>query len=89
MEKICRRVEQKVEVISKKKEDIDGISFVSSKIQFDSQLRETVKSRTDDWAFEVRGRVEAVSCLRAEEAVYHRKCYQLFHMGRKRWAFIF
>ena len=84
MEHICMRVNQKIEILSKKKEDIDGISFVVSKDKFDSQLRETVKERTDDWAFEVRGRVEAVSCLRAEEAVYHRKCYQLFHLGRKR-----
>ena len=84
MEHICMRVNQKIEILSKEKEDINGISFVVSKDKFDSQLRETIKERTDDWAFEVRGRVEAVSCLRAEEAVYHRKCYQLFHLGRKR-----
>ena len=32
----------------------------------------------------VRGRVETVSCLRAEEAVYHRRCFQLFSLQHDR-----
>ena len=32
----------------------------------------------------VRGRVESVSCLRSEEAVYHRSCMQCFSLKRKR-----
>lgn len=88
-EQICRRVDQSVELISKKKEDADSISFVKTKVSFDQTLRKKLKDRTDDWSFEVRGRVESVSCLRSEEAVYHRNCYQLFNLGRRRCVNIF
>lgn len=83
-ERVCKIVDNNVEIISKKKKEIEGISFVASKEQFDNNLRETLKGRTDNWSLEVAGRVKSVSCLRAEEAVYHRKCYQLFLLGRKR-----
>ena len=33
-------------------------------------------------SLEVRGRVETVSCLRAEEAVYHKRCLQLLSLQR-------
>ena len=43
-----------------------------------------MNGRTDDWACEVRGRVESVSCLRSEKAVYHRGCFTRFYLKRKR-----
>ena len=84
-EQICKRVNQSVELISKKK-DVDSISFVKSKVSFDQSLRNKLKDRSDDWSFEVRGRVESVPCSISEEAVYHRKCYLLFNLGRKRYV---
>ena len=62
----------------------NDVSFVKSKTWFDTSIRKQVKGRQDDWAQEVRGRIETVSCLRAEEAVYHRRCLQLFSLQRKR-----
>lgn len=38
--------------------------------------------RADDWAIEVRGRLEACCDLVAEEAVYHCTCYALFTTKR-------
>ena len=83
-ETICKRGLASVEILSHKKKDVDSISFVKSEKLFDQKLRDELKKRNDKWAFEVRGRVESVSCLRAEEAVYHRKCMQLFYLKRKR-----
>jgi len=75
-ETICKRGLASVEILSHKKKDVDSISFVKSEKLFDQKLRDELKKRDDKWAFEVRGRVESVSCLRAEEAIYHRKCMQ-------------
>ena len=63
---------------------IDDVSFVKSKTWFDASVRRQVKGRTDDWTSEVRGRVKTVSCLRAEETVYHRRCIQLFSLQLNR-----
>ena len=40
--------------------------------------------RLYDWAHEVCGHVETISCLQMEEAVNHRRCLQLFSFQRKR-----
>jgi len=46
--------------------------------------RSLCKSRgCDKWTEEVRGRLETCINLRAEDAVYHRKCYTSFYAGIK------
>ena len=87
-ETICKHGLASVEILSHKKKDVDSISFVKSEKLFDQKLRDELKKRNDKWAFEVQGRVESVSCLRAEEAVYHRKCMQHFYLKRKRTGMI-
>ena len=57
------------------------ISFVQSKYLFDTTLRRELRGRMDPWACELRGRVEAIGCLRSYEAVYHRYCYRCFYKG--------
>lgn len=93
-QKICDRVDDKdgreiikplnMMKVSTDKNDKDSISFVKSKNRFNESIKEQLKGRLDEWACEVRGRVESVSCLRAEEAVYHRRCYRYFTERRKR-----
>ena len=66
-------------IIKPKKHLIGDVSFVKSKTWFDASVRRQVKGRT-----EVRGRAETVPCLRVEEAVYYRRCLQLFSLQRDR-----
>ena len=66
-----------------KKKNLE-ISFVKSKTWFDTSIRRQVRGRHDDWSYEVRGRVETVTCLRSEEAVYHRKCLRHFSLQREK-----
>ena len=60
------------------------MSFVKSKTWFDASVRRQVKGCTDDWSCEVKGRVETVSCLPAEEVIYHRRCIQQFALQLNR-----
>ncbi|XP_071168115.1 uncharacterized protein [Mytilus edulis] len=41
---------------------------------FDSHIQDACDLRNDDWAAEVRGRLESVSDLHAADAVYHQAC---------------
>ena len=66
-------------IIKPKKHLIGDVSFVKSKTWFDASGGRQVKGRT-----EVRGRAETVPCLRVEEAVYYRRCLQLFSLQRDR-----
>ena len=86
-EQVCARKGATVEILSplsRTKEGVDSIPFVDSEVKFDKSIKEELKGRLDDWACEVRGRVESVSSLRSEETVYHRDCMQRFYLKRKR-----
>ena len=61
-------------IIKPKKHLIGDMSFVKPKTWFDASVRRQMKGRTDNLPCKVIGRAETVSCLRAEEAVYHRRC---------------
>ena len=71
-------------IIKSKKHLIGDVSFVRSKTWFDASFHRQVKGHTDDWSCEVRGRIETVSSLQAQEAVYHRRCLQLLSLQRDR-----
>ena len=84
-ERLCQRVDAySVSILSHRKNVVDDISFVESEVHFDEHLKEEIKGRLDAWACEVRGRVESVSSLRSEQAVYHRSCLQRFYNKRGR-----
>ena len=38
--------------------------------------------RKDDWAVEVKGLLQSIMCLPAEEAVYHKNCHLKFTANR-------
>ena len=81
-----RRFESGTEVVKPllktTKSDRHKVSFVQSKYLFDTTLRRELKGRMDPWACEIRGRVEAITCVRSYDAVYHRHCFQCFYKGQ-------
>ena len=54
----------------------------SGKCMLQETLRDTVSQRSDPLAVEVAAKVSYASCIRAEEAKYHRDCMQRFLSGR-------
>ena len=70
-------------IIKPKKHLLSNLFFVKSKTWFDTSFHRQVKGCSDDWSGEVRGRIETVSCLQAEEALYHKRCLQLRHFMQR------
>ena len=70
-------------VIKPDRKRINEASFVKLKTWFDKSIRSQLKGEKDDWAHDVRKRVETVSCLPAEEAVSYSICLQLLSLQHK------
>ncbi|CAG2220527.1 unnamed protein product [Mytilus edulis] len=55
---------------------------------FDSRIQDACDLRNDDWAAEVRGRLESVSDLHAADAVYHQACSANFRTKACCYSFL-
>ncbi|XP_071165969.1 uncharacterized protein [Mytilus edulis] len=60
------------EATDSKKKDKNVIQVRTD--DFESRIQDACDLRNDDWAAEVRGRLESVSDLHAADAVYHQAC---------------
>ena len=72
-------------VVTTREKQTKAASEVLSKYgEIDKSVTESIKSRSfDEWALLVFGRLEGISDLRAEDAVYHHMCYSNFKTNRK------
>ena len=72
-------------VVTTREKQTKAASEVLSKYgEIDKSVTESIKSRSfDEWALLVFGRLEGISDLHAEDAVYHHTCYSNFKTNRK------
>ena len=50
--------------------------------EVDTAICDPIAKRNNDWSMDVKGRLETINDLRAEEAVYHKTCNSNFRTGK-------